>query len=151
MLKVETAAPNFAAKLDDGSTFELESYRGAKHVVLYFYPKDFTAGCTAQACAFRDTYAELADLDAVIFGVSGDSESSHASFRERHELPFPLIADPSREVHRLYEAVGLIPWITPRITYVIDKEGVIRDAIRHDFRVKAHVPEVLEALRRVNG
>ena len=108
----------------------MASYRGAKNVVLYFYPKDFTAGCTAQACSFRDNYDAISEFDALIFGVSGDSETTHASFKERHELPFPLIADPRRSVHKLYEATGLIPWMTPRLTYVIDKAGVIRAAIR---------------------
>ena len=149
MLKPGSVAPQFTAPLDDGSTFDLSSYRGTRNVVLYFYPKDFTAGCTAQACSFRDNYGEIAKHDALIFGISGDSEERHASFIEHHSLPFPLIADPGKEVHRLYEAVGLLPFLTPRLTYVIDKAGVIRAAIRHDFRVKEHVPEVLEALEAI--
>jgi peroxiredoxin Q/BCP len=149
MLKPGATAPQFTATLDDGSTFDLASYRGQKHVVLYFYPKDFTGGCTAQACSFRDNYSLIEKYDAMIVGVSGDTESSHASFKDKYELPFPLAADPSRQVHKLYEAVGLIPWITPRITYVIDKQGIIREAIRHDFRVKEHVPEVIEALKKL--
>ena len=151
MLKPGTEAPQFTATLDDGATFDLSAYRGEKHVVLYFYPKDFSAGCTAQACSFRDNYAALEQHDALIVGISGDGEASHTAFRERHELPFPLIADPGKHVHKLYEAVGMIPWITPRITYVIDKQGVIRSAIRHDFRVKEHVPEVLEALEAIEA
>jgi thioredoxin-dependent peroxiredoxin len=147
MLKVGVTAPDFTATLDDGSAFELSNFRSEKNVVLYFYPKDFTAGCTAQACAFRDNYDPISRYDALIFGVSGDSERTHSSFKARHALPFPLITDPGREVHRLYEATGLIPWMTPRLTYVIDKAGVIRAAIRHDYRVQQHVPEVLEALR----
>lgn len=147
MLKPGTTAPQFTATLDDGSTFDLAAYRGKKHVVLYFYPKDFTGGCTAQACSFRDNYGLIEKYDAIIVGVSGDGEASHSSFKEKYDLPFPLVADPGRAVHKLYEAVGLIPWMTPRITYVIDKAGVIRNAIRHDFRVKEHVPEVIEALK----
>lgn len=149
MLKAGTRAPEFTATLDDGSTFDLASYRGKKHVVLYFYPKDFTGGCTAQACSFRDNYGLIGEHDAVIVGVSGDSEASHTSFKDKYQLPFPLVADPDRRVHKLYEAVGLIPWMTPRITYVIDKEGIIRTTIRHDFRVKEHVPEVIEALEAI--
>ena len=151
MLKPGTTAPTFTATLDDGSTFDLADWRGKKHVVLYFYPKDFTGGCTAQACSFRDNYGLIEKHDAIIVGVSGDSEASHASFKDKYDLPFPLAADPDKSVHRLYEAVGLIPWITPRITYVIDKEGVIRSAIRHDLRVKEHVPEVIEALEAIGG
>jgi peroxiredoxin Q/BCP len=151
MLNPGTEAPHFTATLDDGTTFDLAEYRGKKHVVLYFYPKDFTAGCTAQACSFRDNYGLISKYDAVIVGVSGDGEASHTSFKERHDLPFPLIADPGKHVHRLYEVVGLIPWMTPRITYVIDKQGVIRSSIRHDFRVKEHVPDVIEALEALQA
>mgnify|MGYP000990316289 CR=1 FL=1 len=149
MLKVGTLAPQFTAPLEDGSTFDLAAFRGQKHVVLYFYPKDFTAGCTAQACSFRDNYSLIGKYDAVLFGISGDGEDSHTRFKEKHELPFPLIADRGRAVHRLYEVTGLLPFITPRITYVIDKAGVIRAAIRHDLRVTEHVPEVVEALKKL--
>ena len=147
MLKVGKQAPDFTATLDDGSSFTLSSYRGHKHVVLYFYPKDFTAGCTAQACSFRDNFAAIAAYDAVIVGVSADQGGSHSSFREKHTLPFPLITDPERKLQELYDAKGWVPWMTPRITYVIDKDGVVRAAIRHDLRVKEHVPDVLAALQ----
>lgn len=149
MLKVGTVAPQFAATLEDGSPFDLATYRGEQHVVLYFYPKDFTAGCTAQACSFRDNYSLIGQYNAVLFGISGDGEESHTRFKEKHDLPFPLIADPGRSVHRLYQVTGLLPFITPRITYVIDKEGVIRAAIRHDIRVTEHVPDVVEALKKL--
>ncbi|MGE3073635.1 MAG: peroxiredoxin [Dehalococcoidia bacterium] len=149
MLKTGTRAPDFTGRLDDGSTFELAKFRGEKNIVLYFYPKDFTPGCTAQACNFRDNYSEISQYDAIIVGVSSDDEDSHTSFKEKHELPFRLLADPGKQVHRMYEAVGLIPWMTPRMTYVIDKQGVIRAAIRHDFRVKEHVPEVISALKQI--
>ncbi len=149
MLKVGTQAPQFTATLEDGSTFDLASFQGEKHVVLYFYPRDFTAGCTAQACSFRDNYGLITEHGAVLFGISGDGEDSHTRFKERYELPFPLIADSERRVHKLYEAVGLLPFMTPRITYVIDKAGTIRSAIRHDFRVKEHIPDVVEALKEL--
>lgn len=149
MLTVGTAAPDFTALLDDGSSFTLGAWRGRKHVVLYFYPKDFTAGCTAQACSFRDSYGAIAALDAIIVGVSSDPVGSHASFKQRHGLPFPLIADADRRLQELYNVKGWIPWMPPRMTYVIDREGIIRAAIRHDFRVKEHVPEVIAALERL--
>lgn len=149
MLKPGTTAPEITATLEDGSPFDLASFRGKKHVVLYFYPKDFTGGCTAQACSFRDNYGLIGKYDAVLYGISGDSEDSHTRFREKHQLPFPLIADPGRAVHRLYEVQGLLPFMTPRITYVIDKAGVIQAAIRHDLRVTEHVPDVVEALKKL--
>jgi peroxiredoxin Q/BCP len=147
MLAVGTQAPDFTATLDDGSTFHLADHRGARNVVLYFYPKDFTPGCTKEACGFRDNYGAIYAYDAIIAGVSGDTEGSHASFREQHNLPFPLIADPEKELLAKYDARGgLFAFMPPRATYVIDKEGVIRAAMRHDIFVGRHVDEVLEAL-----
>ena len=149
MLKTGKPAPDFTATLDDGSEFTLSANRGQKHVVLYFYPKDFTPGCTAEACSFRDNYGAIAAHDAIIVGVSGDDSDSHTSFKAEHELPFPLLSDPDGKLRDLYDAKGWIPWMTPRVTYVIDKEGIIRAAMRHDFNVTAHVPEVLEALEKL--
>jgi len=147
MLAVGSQAPDFTATLDDGTPFRLADHRGARNVVLYFYPKDFTPGCTKEACGFRDSYDAINAYDAVIVGVSGDSESTHASFRDKYGLPFPLIADPEKELLAKYDARGgLLAFMPPRVTYVIDKEGVIRAAMRHDLFVGRHVREVLEAL-----
>lgn len=151
MLKEGTTAPDFEAQLDTGETFRLSDYRGRKHVVLYFYPKDFTPGCTREACTFRDNYAAVQQHDAVIVGVSTDSADSHRAFRERHRLPFPLIPDPEKRVVRLYDADGFLGLTTARITYVIDKAGAIRAALRHDFAIGRHLPEVLAALQSLNG
>lgn len=151
MLRPGTPAPDFTATLDDGSTFRLADERGKRHVVLYFYPKDFSPGCTAQACSFRDNYDAIRARGAVVIGVSADDTVSHARFRERHALPFPLIADPERRLHELYDVKGWLPFLPPRVTYVIDREGIIRAALRHDLRVSAHVPEVLAALDRLTG
>ena len=150
MFKPGMPAPDFTATLDDGSQFHLASYHGDKNVVLYFYPKDFTAGCTKEACAFRDNYDEIGRYDAIIVGVSGDSESSHGSFRERHHLPFPLIADTDRDLITLYQARGLFG-MTARVTYVIDKQGIIRAALRHDLLVGRHVPEVVRTLEVIEA
>ena len=151
MLRPGTPAPDFTATLDDGSTFRLADDRGKRHVVLYFYPKDFSPGCTAQACSFRDNYDAIRARGAVVIGVSADDTVSPARFRERHALPFPLISDPERRLHELYDVKGWLPFLPPRVTYVIDREGIIRAALRHDLRVSAHVPEVLAALDRLTG
>ncbi|MEX0799754.1 MAG: peroxiredoxin [Dehalococcoidia bacterium] len=151
MLKEGTAAPDFEAELENGDAFKLADYRGRKNVVLYFYPRDFTPGCTREACTFRDNYAEVEKYDAVIVGVSADSAESHQEFRQKHELPFPLIPDPDKRVIKLYDADGLFGLMTARATYVIDKAGVIRAALRHDFVVSRHLPEVLDALRAIEG
>ena len=151
MLEEGTVAPEFEVTLDNGEAFSLSKERGRRNVVLYFYPKDFTPGCTREACAFRDNYAEIERHDAVIIGVSTDSTDSHQKFREEHELPFPLIPDPEKRIVSLYEARGLLGLMTARVTYVIDKEGVIRAVIRHDFTVERHLPETLDALGSIQG
>ncbi len=151
MLREGTVAPQFDATLDNGDVVRLSDYRGRKNVVLYFYPKDFTPGCTREACTFRDNYEEVEQYDAVIVGVSSDSAESHQAFREKHGLPFPLIPDPEKRIIELYQAAGLLGFLTARVTYVIDKEGVIRAALRHDFAVSRHLPEVLNALRSIQS
>ncbi|MDZ4279039.1 MAG: peroxiredoxin [Dehalococcoidia bacterium] len=151
MLKEGAAAPDFEATLSNGETFRLADHQGRKNVVLYFYPKDFTPGCTREACAFRDSYEDVERYDAVIVGVSNDSAESHDAFAKKHELPFPLIPDPEKRIISSYDAIGLLGLTTARVTYVIDKEGVVRAAIRHDLAVGRHLPEVLEALASIEA
>ena len=144
-------APDFIGNLGSGQSMQLSSYLGNKNVVLFFYPKDYTAGCTMQVCAFRDSYADVTSLEAVIFGVSRDTESSHAGFVEEHNLPFPLISDPDRRIHDRYGVMrlgGLIPG-AKRVTYVIDKTGVIRRAIHHEFSIGNHVRDVVAVLKEI--
>ncbi|MEX2080584.1 MAG: peroxiredoxin [Dehalococcoidia bacterium] len=149
MLKQGTTAPDFEATLDDGTPFKLSQALADRAVVLYFYPRDFTPGCTRQACAFRDNFEAITEAGATIIGVSTDSLGSHASFKDRFDLPFPLIADGNREVIDAYDARGLFGISTARVTYVIARDGLIQRTIRHDLRVDQHVPEVLEALAEI--
>lgn len=149
MLKEDTTAPDFETTLDDGTPFRLSEMRGHKNVVLYFYPADFTGGCTAQACSFRDNYDTVKGFDAIIVGVSGDSQEKHVSFREKHNLGFPLIADEDRSIAALYEIKSSLPGVRPRITYVIDKQGVIRSAFRHDLAIGKHLSDTLDALENI--
>ncbi|MCC3152460.1 peroxiredoxin [Hymenobacter sp. BT770] len=126
MLQVGQPAPDFTLKTTTGETFRLSELRG-RHVVLYFYPKDDTPGCTAEACSFRDQYEDFKDLGAEVVGISSDSEKSHQKFTAKHNLPFQLLADEKGEVRKLYEVpralLGLLPG---RVTFVIDKKGVIQ-------------------------
>ncbi|MEP7214864.1 MAG: peroxiredoxin [Anaerolineaceae bacterium] len=149
MLTVGSKAPEITATLDDGSEFVLSDALRTKNVVLYFYPRDFTTGCTKEACNFRDNYSAIAEHGALIVGVSTDSADRHASFRESHNLPFPLLADPGRTVVHAYKARGLFGLGTARVTYVIDRQSTIRAVIRHDLNISAHVPEVLAALAKI--
>ena len=151
MLQLGTPAPDFTARLDDGSEFRLAALRGEKNVVLYFYPKDFSQGCTRQACSFRDSYAAVQAYDAVIVGVSRDSEASHASFKREHGLSFSLISDGDGGLSELYEVKSVLPPVRPRVTYVIDKQGVIRSAFRHDVAIGRHLSDTLAALEALRS
>jgi peroxiredoxin Q/BCP len=142
-------APDFEVRLSDGQTFRLKDVEGKKNVVLFFYPKDFTTGCTAQACTMRDGYSELENLDAVVFGVSGDNRRSHDLFRTQHDLPFELIADTDRVLINAFgvERLGGLLQIPRRVTYVIDKKGVIKMVAHHEFMMGKHLDDALAALR----
>lgn len=150
MLEVGTVAPQFTATLDNGEMFNLAEWRGRKHVVLYFYPKDDSPGCTREACAFRDNYEPITALDAIIVGVSTDSADSHQRFREKYNLPFPLIPDTDTRLSKLYDARGILGLTTARITYVIDKRGLIQGAFRHEVRgIGDHIGDAARTLREL--
>ena len=132
MLEIGTKAPTFSLPDQNGTIHSLEDYRGKK-VVLYFYPKDMTSGCTSQACNFRDLYPQFQEKGAVVLGVSKDSVESHKRFEETHGLPFTLLSDPELEVITAYDVRKLNKDGEPsksliRSTYLIDEEGVIEKA-----------------------
>jgi thioredoxin-dependent peroxiredoxin len=124
---------------------------GTKPVVLFFYPKDDTPGCTKQACAFRDDYEEFGKLDAEVIGVSSDSVDSHGRFASKHDLPFTLLSDEGGKVRKLYgvkNSFGLFPG---RVTYVIDEGGVVRHIFSSQLGVEKHVEEALQALQIIGS
>ena len=151
MLKVGEPAPDFEALLDDGRPFRLSSLRGDQNVVLYFYPRDFSGGCTAEACSFRDNYADIRRLDATIIGVSADTVASHQRFKERHHLGYPIVSDTDGRLRRSYDVTTSLPLLRPRVTYVIDKAGVIRGAFRHDILVTKHISDAVRVLEEIEG
>ena len=146
-LETGTLAPDFEAKDQDGNTIKLSDYKGKK-VILYFYPKDNTPGCTAQACNLRDNYELLLKQGYQVIGISSDSEKSHKKFIEKHSLPFPLIADTEKEVHNLYGTWGEKNMYgrkymgTFRTTFVIDEEGKIAEIIKK-VKTKEHTNQIL--------
>ncbi|MDP4198169.1 MAG: thioredoxin-dependent thiol peroxidase [Bacteroidota bacterium] len=150
MLKEGDKAPEITAKDDAGNTISLNDFRG-KNVVLYFYPKDMTSGCTREACDFRDNFARVERKDAVVLGVSPDSEKSHGKFKEKYELPFTLLADEDKKIVNDYgvwkekSMYGRKYIGVERTTFVIDKKGKIAK-IFPKVKVTGHVDEVLEAL-----
>jgi thioredoxin-dependent peroxiredoxin len=150
-LKAGEPAPDFSLTANDGSPVSLADFRDQQAVVLYFYPKDDTPGCTKEACAFRDLSSEFAEKGAVILGVSPDSVQSHVKFREKFGLPFPLLADPDHEVAERYgvwklrKRYGREYMGVERTTIVIGKDGTIKKVFPN-VSVDGHADEVLAAL-----
>lgn len=150
MIETGTKAPDFVLPDQDGKEHKLSEYRG-KPVVLYFYPKDDTPGCTKEACAFRDIFAEYKKAGVVVLGVSVDDSESHTRFRQKYNLPFTLLADTEKKVVKEYGVwveknnYGKKYWGTARTTFLIDKKG---DIIHVFEKVKPeeHAAEVLEKL-----
>jgi thioredoxin-dependent peroxiredoxin len=147
-VKVGSVAPDFTLPSQSGEMVSLEDFIGKKPVVLFFYPKDDTPGCTKQACAFRDEYDEFGKLDAQVIGISSDSVDSHRRFAKKHDLPFTLLSDEGGKVRRLYGVPNTFGLFPGRVTYVIDKEGVVRHIFSSQLGVEQHVEEAIEALRR---
>jgi len=147
-LKQGDKAPEFEAIDQDGNSIKLSDFKGKK-VVLYFYPKDNTPGCTAQACNLRDNYEALQSKGYVVLGVSQDSEKSHKKFIEKQSLPFPLIADTDHKVHNLYgtwgekSMYGRTYMGTFRTTFIIDEEGKIEEVIEK-VKTKEHTAQILK-------
>ena len=122
-----------------------------KSLVLFFYPKDDTPGCTMEACAFRDSYADLQTLGAEVWGVSGDNAGSHQRFASRHNLPYPLLVDQNNQLRKAFGVPGVLGLLPGRVTYVIDGEGVVRHVFNNLLDGPAHRREALECLKRLQA
>lgn len=140
-------APDFALPNAKGETVRLSDFLGKKSVVLYFYPKDETAGCTAEACAFRDSYQDFTSAGAEVIGVSSDSTDSHQGFAAHHRLPFILLSDSDGALRKLYGVPTVMGFIPGRVTYVIDKEGIVRHVFNSATNMIAHITESLQTIR----
>lgn len=150
--RVGDPAPDFAAKLSTGEEFRLSELKGKKNVVLYFYPKDFTAGCTKEACYFRDYRRVFNEIDTEIIGVSRDSEDSHLKFSDKHDLNFPLISDPDDTLGKLYGAARFGGKLgVRRKTFVIGKDGLIKEIIHSETNMSVHAEKALKVLREGKG
>jgi peroxiredoxin Q/BCP len=148
-VKVGSVAPNFTLPSQSGEMVSLEDFLGHKPVVLFFYPKDDSPGCTKQVCAFRDDYEEFGRLDAEVIGISSDSVESHRSFSAKHHLPYTLVSDDEGKVRRLYGVPNTLGLFPGRVTYVIDKEGVVRHIFSSQVGIDRHVEDALEALESI--
>lgn len=145
-LRVGDLAPDFELPSPTGEPRRLADFRGKSEVVLFFYPKDNSPACTAEACSFRDSYEAFRDSGAEVIGVSSDSVNSHQKFADRHQLPFPLVSDADGALRTLYGVPRTLGAIPGRVTYVIDRQGVVRHIFSSQFQVFKHVDEALRVL-----
>lgn len=149
VIKVGEKLPLFGAKDQDGNDFYIASVLEKKVLVIYFYPKDDTPGCTKQACFFRDQYEEFTDLGVEVIGISGDSVKSHKKFAEQYKLPFTLLTDEDKSLRKLFgvptNLLGLLPG---RVTYVIDKKGIVQ-MVFDSMKAENHFSKTLEQVKKL--
>jgi len=147
-IKIGSTIPSFSLTDQNGQLFDIKSVIGKKRLVIYFYPKDDTPGCTSEACSFRDQFEVFKDADAVIIGISGQSVASHRKFAEKHRLPFTLLSDEGNNIRKLFGVptnfLGLLPG---RVTYVADKTGKVISIFNSQLQSSKHVDEALRILK----
>jgi len=149
-LKKGDKVPVFKLKNQNGELFQISDYIGKKNLVIYFYPKDDTPGCTKEACKFRDEFEEFTDLDAMVIGISGDSPESHTEFIEKYNLPFTLLSDENDEVRKLFGVKGKFMNMIPgRVSFVVDKKGVIQYVFDSMSNAEQHVDEAKKVLKEL--
>ncbi|HEY8515860.1 MAG TPA: peroxiredoxin [Candidatus Binatia bacterium] len=150
MIREGEKAPSFSGVTADGKTLSLDDFRGKKPLVLYFYPRDNTPGCTKEACAFRDHAGEIQQAGAAIVGVSMDSQESHRKFIADHRLNFPLLSDRDATICKAFGVARFGGWFPPkRVTFVIDRDGIVRRVIQSELGISKHIDEALATLRQL--
>jgi thioredoxin-dependent peroxiredoxin len=150
-IQVGDQAPDFTLPTQSGESFRLQDRMGERVIVLYFYPKDNTSGCTAEACAFRDSFEVFTEAGADVIGVSSDSVDKHAGFASQHSLPFTLLSDKGGRVRKTYGVPGVLGVIPGRVTYVIDRAGVVRHVFSSMTNIDAHVNDALRVVKELEA
>lgn len=150
MLQVDQPAPPFRGRTTDGKEVALEDFRG-RYLVLYFFPKAFTPGCTIQAKRFRDNYPELKALGAEVVGVSVDDHETQCRFSAAHELSFPILSDQQKQVSKAFATERTLLPFNKRVTYIIDPEGKVVARFHHEFQIHKHLDDVVSFLKKQVG
>lgn len=150
-VSVGEKAPVFSLPNQDGEIVSLSDYYKKNNIVLFFYPKDFSPGCTTQACHFRDNYEDFTDLGAEVIGISGDSVESHKKFLDEYLFPFQLLSDEGGKVRKGFGSVKGFGFLPGRYTFIIDKEGIVRHIFTSETDMKKHIDEALRVLTRIMG
>ena len=150
-VRVGDIAPDFSLPSQKGEQVSLQDFRGKANVVLYFYPKDNTPGCTTEACTFRDSYEVFKEAGAEVIGVSSDSAESHQQFARKNHLPFILLSDGNGSVRKRYGVSATFGLLPGRVTYIIDQQGIVRHIFSSQFAAEKHVAEALKTLEVLSG
>lgn len=150
-VKVGDTAPDFSLKSGSGQTVSLSDFKGKKSVVLFFYPKDETSVCTKEACTFRDQFEIFKQLGAEVIGVSSDSQDSHKKFATHHNLPYTLLSDENGKLRKTYGVPSTMGVIPGRVTYVIDKDGIVRHVFNSQMEGEKHVTEAIATLKKITS
>ncbi len=140
-------APEFKLKNQNNSDLAIQEVIGKHNIVLYFYPKADTPGCTAESCSFRDNYTDFVENDCIVIGISGDSVSKQNFFKEKHKLPFTLLSDGGGIVRKLYRVPKTFGIIQGRVTFIIDKKGIVRHIFNSQFNATKHVEEAISTIK----
>jgi peroxiredoxin Q/BCP len=150
-LQIGDKLPGFKGKDTDGNDFDSQDIIGKKPLIIYFYPKDNTPGCTAQACSFRDQYEDFTDLGAEVIGISSDSVASHQKFSKQYKLPFILLSDTDKKIRNLFGVSSIMFGLLPRrVTYVADKNGIIK-LVFNSMMATKHISKALETIRGISA
>src|SRR2546430_5478261 len=145
--KVGDTVPDFTLPQQTGELFHLQDLIGKSAIVLYFYPKDDTKGCTIEACSFRDQYEVFKEAGAEVLGISSDSEESHQQFASKYRLPFVLLSDKGGAVRKVFGVPTTLGVLPGRVTYVIDKQGIIRHIFNNMLNAGKHISEALNTVK----
>ncbi len=150
-LKIGDRIPDFVLKDQHDTNFNIADFRGKHILVIYFYPKDDTPGCTTEACSFRDEYEVFTDMNVKVIGISSDDVASHKKFAEKYNLPFTLLADVDKKVQKLFGVpksfLGMVPG---RVTYIVDKEGILVHIFNNMTDAKKHISESISIIKKMN-
>ena len=146
-LKLGDRIPNITLPSATGEKVNLQDFQGKKAIVVYFYPKDDTPGCTAESCAFRDSYTVFQEAGAEVIGISSDSPESHQKFASKYNLPFTLLSDSKNEARKAFGVPNTLFILPGRVTYVIDKEGVVKHIFDSMLDFQAHIDESLKIIK----
>ena len=150
-IQAGSKAPDFTLPSQSGAPVRLQDRLGERVIVLYFYPRDDTRGCTAEACAFRDSYEVFAEAGADVIGISSDSVDRHAAFAGKHQLPFTLLSDEGGQVRKRYGVPAVLGVLPGRVTYVIDRQGTVRHVFSSMTNIGQHVSDALETVRQLQA